>query len=106
MTTKNINETKSSAKWLRIIANIGLVLGVAVGIVILSKTAMIDSGEYTYKEDKVFNPMSILYAIAPVFFALVLWAFAYALADVVDNTSITNKLISYLNRISAQHNEA
>ena len=102
---KNINETKSSAKWLRIVANIGLVLGVVAGIVILSKTAMIDSGEYTYIEDKVFNPMSILYAIAPVFFALVLWSFAYALADVVDNTSITNKLITYLNRISAQNNE-
>lgn len=76
-----------SAKKLRIIGTIVLVIGVLMGIILLFSTMMINSGKYTYSDDMVFNPMCIVYAAASVVPSLVIWAFAGAVADIVDNTS-------------------
>lgn len=78
-------QTSDSARNLRIVGTIILWLGIVVGLSMLFATCIVDSGEYTYTEDKVFNPMCLVYFFSAFIPSLTIWAFAKAVADIVDN---------------------
>ena len=86
-------KTMQSAKILRTLAKIVLIIGISSGVVISFSTMMVDSGKYTYSKDLVFNPMCIAYLASLILTSVAFWAFSNAIADIVDNTSrIANEI--------------
>ena len=80
----DINRTPKSAKILRAVGITILVLGILMGLILFFTNMMIDSGKYTYSEDMVFNPMCFVYLLSAVIPSVVTWAFANAVADIVN----------------------
>lgn len=84
---EKITRTSDSANNLRIVGNIVLAIGVVAGLFVFFATMMVDSGKYTYSEDLVFNPTSLIYLLTAVIPSVTIWAFSKAVADIVDNTN-------------------
>lgn len=80
-----------SATRLRIVGTTVLIIGILMGVILLVTTMMVDSGKYTYIRDVHFNPMCIVYAVVSIIPSLIIWAFAQAIADIVDNTAMNGK---------------
>ena len=90
------SKTKNSAKNLRAVGNVILTLGLISGVILFFLTLTVELEEYRYSEDtyeeytytwREFNPMSLVYSFSAIISSVIIWAFAKAVADIVDNTS-------------------
>ena len=76
-------EECKSAKNLRNVGILVLIIGIILSIILFFST---------YIDDKVFNPMCLIYTFATMLPSLVIWAFAEAVADIVDYTKRNEKV--------------
>lgn len=86
-TSTPASSKSKSAATLRIVGVAVLIMGIFGGVIMCLLTMYVDSGKYTYTEDVVFNPMCFAYLFSIAFPSVITWAFAKAIADIVDNTS-------------------
>ncbi len=79
---KVVNLNFSDENTLYVIANIILVIGI-IGAFICSLTiVVVDSGEYHFIEDKVFNPTGFAITIGILLLSIILWASLRVLSNI------------------------